>query len=70
MFGRAADQVCTLHTVLTSQTKNNNIILTEDEEAQINSHDRLQEAWKHGRQAARKHKQININKWTYVKAFL
>lgn len=34
--------------------------LTEDEEAQVSSHDGVQEAWKHGHQAARKHKQVHI----------
>lgn len=70
MFNPVADQVCTLHTVLTLQTRKSNIILTKDEEAQINSHDWLQEAWKHGHQAGRKHKQVNINESTHVKAFL
>lgn len=59
MFSLATDRVRTLHTVLTSQTRKNNIILTKNEEAQKNSHDWLQEAWKRGHQAARKHKQEN-----------
>lgn len=59
IFSPATDQVRTLHTVLTSQIRNFKLILTKDKEAQINSHDWLQEAWKNGLLAARKHKQEN-----------